>query len=103
MGKNEIKIEVVMSGTTKAYAGLITGTDAQYGFALEFLDLTTKSRMLHSATITAPGDYKILPGATVRNEAHNSYRRNDTGYLRVSEDGACAEITKDQAAAMISQ
>lgn len=84
----EIKVEITR--TTKPYVGLITGADSQYGFALDFLPLTRKSSSYHTAVITAPGQYKLVPGAVV------GVRRIDTGYIRVSGDGEVAEIQKSE-------
>lgn len=84
----EIKVEITR--TTKPYVGLITGADAQYGFALDFLPLTRKSSSYHTAVITAPGQYKLVPGAVV------GVRRIDTGYIRVSDAGEVTEIQKGE-------
>ena len=84
----EIKVEITR--TTKPYVGLITGEDAQYGFALEFLPLARKSSSYHTAVITAPGQYKLVPGAVV------GVRRIDTGYIRVNDAGEVTEIQKGE-------
>ena len=88
MRMNEIKVEITR--TTKPYVGLITGADTQYGFALAFLPLARKSSSYHTAVITAPGQYKLVPGAVV------GARRIDTGYIRVSEAGEVTEIQKSE-------
>ena len=88
MRMNEIKVEITR--TTKPYVGLITGADTQYGFALAFLPLARKSSSYHTAVITAPGQYKLTPGAVACS------RRIDTGYIRVSEAGEITEIQKSE-------
>lgn len=88
MRMKEIKVEITR--TTKPYVGLITGADAQYGFALDFLPLARKSGSYHTAVITAPGQYKLVPGAVV------GVRRIDTGYIRVNEAGEVTEIQKSE-------
>ena len=87
-GMKEIKVEITR--TTKPYVGLITGADARYGFALEFLEMARKSASYHTAIITAPGEYKLTPGAVACS------RRIDTGYIRVSEAGEMTEIQKSE-------
>ena len=84
---NEIKIEVSLKGP-KSYVGRITGTDATYGFALEFGEKTNISRTLAKSIITQPGCYRV-PAETVINN-----RRIDTGFIRVDEAGNVTEIAK---------
>lgn len=86
---NEIKIEVSIAGA-KAFVGRITGPDAQYGFALEFLPKSQISRTLAKATITEPGYYRVSAGAVAAS------RRIDTGFIRVDEFGKIAEIQKSE-------
>ena len=86
---NEIKIEVSMSGA-KTFIGRITGTDATYGFALDFLPKTNISRTLARATITESGYYRVSADAVVAS------RRIDTGFIRVDADGKVAEIQKSE-------
>jgi len=88
IGMKEIKVEITR--TTKPYVGLITGTDSQYGFALEFLPTARKSASYHTAVITQPGQYKLSPGAVACS------RRIDTGYIRVNEAGEITEIQKSE-------
>lgn len=84
----EIKVEITR--TTKPYVGLITGADAQYGFALDFLPMSRKSASYHTAVIATPGQYKLSPGAVACS------RRIDTGYIRVSDAGGITEIQKSE-------
>jgi len=84
---NEIKIEVSLKGP-KSYVGKITGADATYGFALDFLPKRDVSRTLAKAAITEPGCYRV-PAETVV-----CSRRIDTGFIRVDESGNVTEITK---------
>jgi hypothetical protein len=87
-----MKISISITRTQKPYVGRITGTDAQYGFALDFLPLARKSAGYHTSEISAPGHYKLSPGATV------GTRRIDTGYIVVADDGSVREIEKNEVA-----
>lgn len=77
------------------YVGKITGRDAKFGFALDFLPLARKSAKYHTAEIAEAGDYKVLPGSTV------GTWRVDTGYVRIGDDGSVTEISKQDAEAAL--
>lgn len=82
-----MNIEVTLKGP-KSYVGKITGTDAAYGFALDFLPKRDVSRTLAKATITEPGCYRVPAETVVCN------RRIDSGFIRVDEAGVVTEIQK---------
>lgn len=83
----EIEIRIIGA---KGYAGRITRTDAQYGFALDFIPKTQISRTYAKASIAEPGYYRVSAGAVVAS------RRIDTGFIRVDEFGIVSEIQKSE-------
>lgn len=86
-----MKTEITLATKDRHYVGRVTGLDATYGFALDFIELRQISRGMHKLDLDVDGTYKITPGSTVNN------RRNDTGYLRIA-GGIATEITKAEAA-----
>jgi hypothetical protein len=94
---NMIAIQVSITRNTKPYIGRITGPDAKYGFALDFLALKRHSAKYHTGEITAPGLYKLAQDATV------GARGIDTGYITVTEDGTVTEITKEEAQSLAQE
>jgi hypothetical protein len=91
---NAIKISIIR--TSKPFAGRIIGTNEKYGFELEFSrEIERKSSKHHIITVSTPGVYRISEDATIGNRGISS------GFIRLSEDGAVEEITKEQAIASL--
>jgi hypothetical protein len=94
MKENKVTIEI--SGTTKPWVGKITGRDPKYGFALDFVRSVKRiSARYHKIDITEPGIYRV-PTPDVAKVSIPGWRV-DSGFLRISEDGAATEITKADA------
>lgn len=91
-----MEIEVSITRCTKPFVGLITGTDAKYGFSLDFVrEIERKSSKHHIITVIEPGLYKTTEDVTIGNRGITS------GYFQVTTEGDVIELTKEQVISLI--